>query len=143
MELTFAQESALYRKRKSRLSLHYIYVLVDPRTSRVHYVGCSVTPELRYQEHLREGTQLYGSNFGKLAWIYGLVREGFEPQLVIIEVTDYGHAEDIERIWIELLGDLGAPLTNERKNIYVKATTAYGRYSRKRRMAWAQLKFAS
>ena len=47
--------------------LHYIYALADPHTKQIHYVGCTVTPLTRYQNHLTNN-----ANKVKKAWIRGL-----------------------------------------------------------------------
>ena len=52
-----------------------IYMLVDPRTGRVHYVGQSVAPSERINQHIEEFDEK-GWDHPKTAWIGDMLRQG-------------------------------------------------------------------
>ncbi len=57
-----------------------IYILSDPRTKRVRYVGKSVNPHNRLEQHIDEI-----SNSAKGQWIQELRAHGLEPQMTIVD----------------------------------------------------------
>jgi putative transcriptional regulator len=85
-----------------------VYVLRDPRTDAVHYVGITFKPQQRLHAHILDGRRARGA---KGAWIRELLTIGVEPLIEVIEanVADSDHAE---RQWIAHYRGLGAPLTN-------------------------------
>ena len=58
---------------------HSIYVLIDPRTNRVRYVGMSKQPFRRFGEHL---VQEYDP---KGCWIEELIQQEMLPKIEIID----------------------------------------------------------
>jgi len=85
-----------------------IYGLKDPRDGTIRYIGRSVQPERRYQEHLSDRT-----NRLKASWIDDLRGEELEPTLEILEeVGEEQVASVIEARWIQRGIDEGWPLTN-------------------------------
>lgn len=92
---------------------NYVYVLRDPRTKKVHYVGTSVNPKVRFRQHLSLKDR---SNITKRAWIQDLKNQGLEPELFVIEECWGMKALSVEEEWIENLISLGHPLTNLHKN---------------------------
>lgn len=83
-----------------------IYVLRDPRTGVVRYVGKADDPGVRLRGHLR-----YPDGRAKAAWVAELAAVGMAPVMQVVEraVTDW---EQRERRWIKRLRDRGIPLTN-------------------------------
>lgn len=67
--------------RKS-LTTYSLYVLRDPDTDEVRYVGCCEKPGKRLNGHMN--TRVYrGQQIG--AWIDGLKSQGKRPRMVIVE----------------------------------------------------------
>lgn len=86
----------------------YIYLLTDPRTSEVRYVGKSIHPERRLVEHLACKRNNYVT-----AWVKSLCADGAKPNLLVIEEVAEGDSwEDAERFWIAFFRLAGADLTN-------------------------------
>jgi hypothetical protein len=86
----------------------YLYVLRDPRTDAIRYVGITNSPIARYLRHLgaRDRTR-------KDRWIKRLKRAGLIPKMEIVDVVeDRGRAELIEaKLIVAMLGQ-GYRLTN-------------------------------
>lgn len=84
----------------------FIYVLRDPITRDVRYVGYSRYPDFRYIQHLGDDSESHKSR-----WIRRLLAQGLKPHLQILEEvgTDWS---DRERYWIATFKFLEEPLTN-------------------------------
>ena len=87
----------------------FIYVLIDPRSQAVRYVGWTINPDLRLRQHIwptaRDRTH-------KANWIRQLRAIGLKP---IMQVIDSGQGEgwpDVERRHIAAYRAAGADLTN-------------------------------
>jgi group I intron endonuclease len=76
----------------------YIYKLIDPRCSSVRYVGKSVQPKRRLNDHISQSKNLkyYCSN-----WIKSLLAEGLKPIMEIIEECTEDNWKERELFWIE------------------------------------------
>ena len=90
-----------------------IYALVDPRDSFVHYVGLSISANLRFISHLNGN----GGNEQEKRWITELQREGLTPTLQILETIEagsnaYALACEEELYWIREMARQGHPLLN-------------------------------
>lgn len=96
----------------------YIYGLVDPRDSRIHYIGKSDQVIRRWEDHLADK-----SDTRKTRWLQGLQAVGITPVVVILDAlaivrnTDTGEVFAppwwvIERQWIATGARYGWPLTN-------------------------------
>ena len=88
----------------------YIYALVDPRDDSVRYVGRSVKPKARLQQHLSDKT----TNLEKIAWLDDLKTIGLKPALRILEETTADAALEVEGSWIAKGHDQDWPLTNQK-----------------------------
>ena len=85
-----------------------IYALIDPRSDEIRYIGKSVDPDMRYQQHLNESAV----NNGKIAWIEELQNEGHKPLLEILELTTENEWAERERWWIKRGLEFGWNLLN-------------------------------
>lgn len=88
---------------------NYVYVLRDPRTKKVHYVGTTVNPQSRLWQHM---SMQYPGNVAKNAWIRDLIDHGLKPELLVVEECQHIEAFAAEKRWIEDLIQLGHPLVN-------------------------------
>lgn len=103
----------------------YVYVLLDPKTHDIRYVGCSETPGLRFKGHISEarravrwqrecqekGRKLAAPS-AKETWIHELLEAGKFPLMAIVETTDQERRVEVEERWIAKLDDEGHSLLN-------------------------------
>ncbi len=86
----------------------HIYVLKDPETGEVRYVGkTKLTLKKRLQDHLSEKTKSYKYN-----WITSLKNKNVLPIIESIERVSNEVWAVREMFWIQHYKDLGARLTN-------------------------------
>ena len=90
-------------------SVVYIYTLTDPLTNEIRYVGKTTNPKRRFKQHLNQAKE---KNLYSKRWIQGLLEQGHEPIMTIIEKINREQWRERERHWIEYYRDQGAPLTN-------------------------------
>jgi predicted GIY-YIG superfamily endonuclease len=83
-----------------------IYVLRDPRSLAVRYVGKTVDTEQRLRHHLRAD-----SGRAKSEWVRALGVQGLAPVMQTVEVCGEDWPQR-ERRWIKRLRDRGIPLVN-------------------------------
>lgn len=57
-----------------------VYILADPRTKRIRYVGKSIDPDERHEQHIDDTSWT-----AKGRWIAELRSEGLEPVMVIVD----------------------------------------------------------
>lgn len=76
----------------------YIYVLIDPKTNEIRYVGKSVTPEVRLRRHLSEA-RISNKKSHRLHWLKSLLKNNTKPKMEIIDEID-GEWEWLEEYWI-------------------------------------------
>lgn len=86
----------------------YIYGLVDPETGEIRYIGKSIRPAERLQNHMNELSNCHRSH-----WLQSLKAPGLRADMVILERIDgewpWQHSE---RHWIAYGRANGWPLTN-------------------------------
>jgi hypothetical protein len=88
----------------------YIYILTDPRDGSVKYVGRSINPEQRYQQHLPPA---WNTAPEKRAWLIELRGLGLKPVITIIDQADNRkEASTKETQWIHRYTNEGALLLN-------------------------------
>ena len=78
----------------------YIYVLVDPRDDKIHYVGCSFNPASRLREHVSNAKTAFNRNVKlsrKNHWIIQLLLCQHHPLMRIIDICSIAEAPDKER----------------------------------------------
>lgn len=86
----------------------YIYVLVDPRDNRVRYVGKSINPKARLQNHLSKNS----GNELKDAWLHELKSLGLKPEMKIIDKCKSYDWQSHEIYWIKEYRRKEKDLTN-------------------------------
>jgi len=89
----------------------YIYILKDPTTNKIRYVGKSNNPKSRYSKHIKD-SEKHKCNSHKENWIRKLLRENKKPILEIVESVNYDKWKEKEREWIFNLKKQGVELTN-------------------------------
>mgnify|MGYP000997235086 CR=1 FL=1 len=91
----------------------FVYVLIDPQTNCIRYVGVTNDVERRYSQHLSCSNS---KNFAKDCWVKSLRLQGLKPTLAIFEeCEDEQKALDAEARWIQTGLRLGWPLLNFNK----------------------------
>lgn len=93
------------------LQKQFIYILKDPLTNEVRYVGKTNNPENRLKRHM-SNYQLVESWTSKNKWLIYLKKQNLVP---IMEVIDTGTKENINLLeikWIAHYTSIGCKLTN-------------------------------
>lgn len=105
-----------------------IYVLKNPITNEIHYVGRSLNPEVRYRMHIHLSKKSKHKN-KKDAWICCLLNSNLKPLMEIIDVVSEKDAINKERYWIETLRE-----TNDLKNCrdFIENNYLFSEESRKK-----------
>jgi hypothetical protein len=89
----------------------YIYILQDPTSNEVRYVGKSNNPLRRYKSHLWDKPKV---KTHCNSWIKSLQSKGLSPVFTIIDEIE-GDWELLEQYWIEQFKQWGFNLTNHTK----------------------------
>jgi hypothetical protein len=87
----------------------FLYVLVDPQTDKVRWVGITVRPIMRKAGHVSEVTQSEdrrGANARKDEWIRNLLAVGLRPTFRIHAILEDDEAVPTERQLIARLPNL-------------------------------------
>jgi len=87
-----------------------LYLLVCPKTHQPKYVGQSVNPRTRLNQHLaqaRKGVKRHLCN-----WLRSLIAEGLEPEILILEEVHGQEWPEREQWWIQHFRSLGCKLCN-------------------------------
>jgi hypothetical protein len=98
------------------VNLSWIYVLIDPRTGDIRYVGRTVRPKRRLSQHLamRDRDQA-----PRAVWIRSLVRQGYLPLLEVVQAVPVDFCAEAEAYWIDHFRSLGCALLNKHKEVPV------------------------
>lgn len=86
-----------------------IYILWDPRTEGVRYIGKAISARTRYLQHLREAKRLSTPLY---AWIRKLQAEGVQPSYDVVMTCCIESWEAAERAFIALARIDGDPILN-------------------------------
>lgn len=86
-----------------------IYILIDPRTNMVRYVGKANNVSQRYKAHLNRARK---HQIHKKNWIEQLKKEGFKPIIEIIDVVPIDNWIFWETYWISQMRTWGFDLIN-------------------------------
>ena len=100
----------------------YVYALTCPITKQVRYIGQSVNPSLRYEQHLSAP-----GNPAMYDWLDELKASGLRPGLRIIERCAIDTVSDIEMFWIHHHLALSSGMINARYTKSGKVNTEYRR----------------
>jgi hypothetical protein len=86
----------------------YIYALTDPDSNLIRYIGKSIKPKERLQNHMNEVSNCHRSH-----WLQSLKKQGKKAKMKFLEVLEYGENwQERERYWIKKGKAEGWPLTN-------------------------------
>jgi len=86
----------------------YLYVLVDPTSGEIRYVGWTAKAlSTRLASHLRDRCKCH-----RTWWIKSLARVGLKPQIRLIQEVPDGLQHEAECYWISYFLQIGCPLTN-------------------------------
>jgi predicted GIY-YIG superfamily endonuclease len=104
--------------------MRYIYVLKDPETNEIRYVGQTDNLKRRFNKHIsntiNENSEEY--NTYKSRWIRKLLEKNIQPIIEIIEeVETLDISNKREKFWIKKLTNEGINLTNS----YVSDVTIF------------------
>lgn len=91
---------------RQKVILYTMYALLEPNTTNVRYVGCTVNPKERMYNH--KTAVRYRSDPVAL-WVADLLQRGLSPQVIILEETP---DQTREAFWIAHYKHLGHSLTN-------------------------------
>lgn len=88
----------------------YIYGLWDSRDSRLRYIGKTINPKARLRRHCLDYDK------GKIThcstWVKGLLNDGLEPMMEILEECTEETWREAERDWIAKARGFGLDLVN-------------------------------
>ena len=87
----------------------YIYILIDPETNQVRYVGKTTSLKRRYNQHVSECSKIRNH---KNNWLLSLKNKNIKPEMVIIDETDNDDWIFLEQWYIQLYRSWGYRLTN-------------------------------
>jgi hypothetical protein len=110
--------------RPSKYSETAIYVLKDPRTGAIRYVGKTNNPARRLRSHICGNPR---DNTPKAHWLRELQGCGLEPVMTVVEIATDWH--EAERRWIREQRASGASLLNlsEGGNVIFEKGTKVGK----------------
>ncbi len=86
-----------------------IYILIDPRTNQVRYVGKANNISQRYRAHLNRARK---HQIHKKNWIASLKKEGLKPIIEIVDVVPIDNWIYWETYWISQFKAWGFDLIN-------------------------------
>lgn len=101
------------RQRKHKNSMEHIYILIDPFTNELRYVGRAIDPKTRLSVHISHAKNLPFLNSQKSQWINSIVGCGEKPILKVIETMPYNTTgKERELFYIDIYKRNGADLLN-------------------------------
>lgn len=86
----------------------FLYVLTDPTTGAVRYLGKSDNPFKRFKSHLRDSTPSH-----KKSWINSLKSRGLVPHMDLLDEVPVSQWQFWEREYIRVFRAIGIPLVNQ------------------------------
>lgn len=86
----------------------FLYVLTDPVTGAVRYLGKSYNPFKRMKGHMRDSAPSHKKN-----WIDSLKAQGLIPHMDLLDEVPVSQWEFWEREYIRVFRAIGIPLTNQ------------------------------
>ncbi len=91
------------------LDVTFIYVLKDPVTGDVRYVGKTDNPKHRLGLHLIESRK---HKHRRACWVRSLLRRGLQPQMEVVDEVPRAYWQALEAAYIAFYRELGYRLTN-------------------------------
>ena len=88
----------------------YVYGLRDPDNEIIMYVGESCRPKYRLRQHIKAASD--GKRTLVYDWIRGLLAQGKDPRMVILEETSSRWVHEKESAWITHYRSLNPSLVN-------------------------------
>ncbi len=85
----------------------YIYSLTDPRNNQIRYIGKSINPKKRIDNHLHVKRKSHCS-----CWIQSLKSIGLKPIFEIIDIVEESNWKFWEQYWIAQIKAWNFSLTN-------------------------------
>ena len=98
----------IYNKIQTLMNV-YIYVLIDPRTDHVRYVGKTNKPNYRYNAHISDVKRRHTHSS---SWINSLLKIGLKPKFEIIDTCSEDDWIFWEQHYISLYKSWNFKLTN-------------------------------
>jgi hypothetical protein len=86
-----------------------IYILIDPTTNEIKYVGKANNIKERFKNHKN---RCRDSNTYKRHWINKLRLKGLYPELEVIDIVPMSEWHYWEKFWISYFKSIGCKLTN-------------------------------
>lgn len=114
MVLTKERSEILYIK-EINFYMRYIYVLKDPTTLEIKYVGQTNDVDRRYRDHIRKSLKEDDEEYNtyKSRWIRKIINLGFKPLIEVIdECHSYKESNEKENKWVAHFYESGSQLTN-------------------------------
>jgi hypothetical protein len=87
----------------------FIYALSDPRNNKIRYIGKANSPESRYRNHYNSSRD---KNTHKRNWINSVRKDGFRPELLILDEVPKNDWHYWEKFYISLFKTWGFNLLN-------------------------------
>lgn len=92
---------------------HLIYILVDPKTNKVRYVGQTTKKlEQRLSSHINKARNTPNRTTHKNTWIKSLIKEDLKPIIKLIEIVSEDEWKEKEKYYIKKYKELGEDLLN-------------------------------
>ena len=88
----------------------YIYILIDPLTNQIRYVGKANDPKKRYLSHKNKSKD---KNTHKRNWINKVMLKGVYPEIEVIDKVLKSEWKYWEKWWIMYFKSIGADLINK------------------------------
>jgi hypothetical protein len=95
--------------------MRYIYVLKDPKTLEIKYVGQTNNVDRRYRDHIRRSLKEDDEEYNtyKSRWIRKIINLGLKPLVEVIdECQSYEESNEKENKWVAHFYESGSQLTN-------------------------------
>lgn len=90
-----------------------IYILIDPKTNLVRYVGqTSKKLEKRLSSHINKAKNTPNKTTHKNTWIKSLISENLKPIIELVEVVSDSEWKEKEKYYIKKYKELGFDLLN-------------------------------
>jgi len=87
-----------------------IYGLYHPITGEIRYIGKTIRPDKRLNEHIQKANK--GPKYPVYNWIRKLFKEGLKPELEIIETSNEDQLAELEVFYITKAKEFGWRLLN-------------------------------